>query len=131
MKNHESENFFLTGCAFSIIALQLLCLSSFHFSQSGQAFFPIQLFGHKTKAIFDLWSIQHFFSGIILGSLLISLHFIKKPNIVEVALIATLFAFGWEIVELGAVSGCFGHQVSKWFVDYGRIEGVIRITKTS
>ena len=76
----------------------------------------VEFFGHKTVAIFDLWSIAHFLTGC---SLAYPLKVIKKYiNISrrESILIVLLISSTWEIVELYLELGVIGgYQVEYWF----------------
>jgi len=73
-------------------------------------------FGHKTAAMFDLWSVQHFFSGIFLSPICC---FIMDPKNrspkLFVWLVAMIyFIFSWEIYELFAETNGFGPLITTW-----------------
>jgi len=74
-----------------------------------------RLFGHKSTAIFDLWSIQYFLSGIILTGLIYlpanEPTFIDKVNYF---LLICWLAYFWEFIELFMEAGYFGRQNAAW-----------------
>ncbi len=93
------------------------------------------LFGHKTVAFFDLWSIEHIVSGISFGSLAF-LHTRKKFSNVVAQFGATLehlaekqravltrfdvitvlfIAYFWETLEHYLETGLLGPKVVYWF----------------
>lgn len=75
--------------------------------------FPL-LFGERSNAIFDLWSLQHCMSGVILGALITTIKpSLKKRRIVFFAYILTV-AYLWELLELTMELGWFGHSIASW-----------------
>lgn len=68
------------------------------------------LFGDRSAAIFDLWSFQHFSSGVILGAILLS-YLKQKRELIPIVLAAALF---WEFVELTMEFGFFSQAVTVW-----------------
>lgn len=89
-------------------------------------FFFSLLFGLKTHAIFDVWSIEHLLSGVSIGSA------VKKSNQREIArivndeghthhswhfdLLGVLFlAYAWETLEHYLEVGLAGFVVEFWF----------------
>ena len=88
-------------------------------------FFSI-IFGLKTHAIFDVWSIEHLLSGVSIGSA------IRKQNHKEIArivsndehthhswhfdMLGVLFlAYAWETLEHYLEVGLAGQAVEWWF----------------
>jgi hypothetical protein len=86
----------------------------------------VLIFGLKTKAIFDVWSIEHLLAGISTGSA------VAKSNHKEIGrivgdenhthrsfhfnLVGVLCAaFAWEAVEHYLEVGLFGAGVQYWF----------------
>ena len=84
------------------------------------------IFGLKTQAIFDVWSIEHILSGISIGSA------VQKNNHAEIgkilntkdhdyhswhfALLGILFlAYAWETIEHYLEVGLLGDAVAYWF----------------
>ena len=59
----------------------------------------MELFGAKDVAFFDLWSLQHFFSGLLVGWLAMK-HNEKwyLPTRFDVALVL-LASYVWEVTE--------------------------------
>ncbi len=99
----------------TLLLLYLLCL---HFICS-QSFDAPVLFGDRTEAIFDLWSLQHFCSGVLIGSffLLRPLRPTEEwPVFFFRARISTLFvlAIVWETAEVMMEAGFFGSAISHW-----------------
>jgi len=64
------------------------------------------LFGDKQVATFDLWSIQHFLSGCIIGAL-----FRKYQRPIFIALV---IAYVWESSEWTGESGLLGDAIAYW-----------------
>jgi len=85
------------------------------------------LWGYKTEAMFDLWSIEHFINGIAAAgaaSLIIRTAFKKKGFSSETQKIISFFlvlaaAFLWECtehyLEAGILPGVIGDKVTHWF----------------
>jgi len=98
-----------------VLAVTVLFLALFilHLLVTGRSDLPI-LFGDKTEAIFDLWSIQHFCSGALIGALLIRVSRDAKADRRTFVLFMLAIAIGWETTELAMESGVFGHAVSQW-----------------
>lgn len=78
------------------------------------------LFGPKTVSLLDLWSLEHFLTGIsmaclcrsLLTSWLAQVPAFMKPRLI---LMATLnMAFGWEILEHYLETGLAGAGVAFW-----------------
>ncbi len=66
------------------------------------------LVGHKTSSFFDLWSIQHFLSGSVLGMMLTS----KNRPVYVWRLLA--IALTWECFEWSCEAGVFGQPIAHW-----------------
>lgn len=81
-----------------------------HILISKQYSLPL-LFGDRSEAIFDLWTFQHLFSGIIIGSML---KYVGKNDHWEFLLIALILALTWEATELAMELGVFGQAVAHW-----------------
>ncbi|MCX6785099.1 MAG: hypothetical protein NTV81_04200 [Candidatus Komeilibacteria bacterium] len=74
-----------------------------------------KFFGHKSEAMFDLWSVQHFLSGIIVVWLIFQkgpwTGFIDKFG----WLLAVCFiAYLWEFIEIFMEAGYFGKTIAIW-----------------
>ena len=81
----------------------------------------ILIWGVKTHSLFDVWSIEHFFSGMGLGATAM-LFTDKKIKVDDRYLIRTieilfvlLIAFSWEAVEHYLEVGLLGEAVKNWF----------------
>jgi hypothetical protein len=87
----------------------------------------MQIWGYKTSAMFDLWSLEHFINGIALAGLavLITGKIFKKEEInpaslkiINFILVLTI-ALLWECVEhyleAGILPGEIGERVTFWF----------------
>ncbi len=75
------------------------------------------LFGDRTEATFDLWSIQHFASDVIMGAIVVAYN--KRPlwrTVRSIDIIYRLFiiAIWWEFAELMMESGTFGPAIAHW-----------------
>ena len=68
-----------------------------------------RVFGHKTRSLFDLWSVQHFASGCVFGAFLCS-----RQSTVRWWRILFL-VFLWEAVEWSLEAGGLGSSVAHWF----------------
>jgi hypothetical protein len=76
----------------------------------------IELFGHKTVAIFDLWSLVHFLSGCGLAYPLGRLAKKFDLQVGSCILIALLVSATWEVIELYLELGLIGNAASAyWF----------------
>ena len=72
-----------------------------------------QLVGDRRTAIFDLWSLQHFCAGILLGALLTRTALASAPWR-SFLLFSVLLALFWEAAELAMEAGWFGAAISNW-----------------
>ena len=85
------------------------------------------LWGHKTIAMFDLWSIEHFINGIAIAgtAVLLTKVIFKKTEISKEAKMKVSFimvfalSLLWECVEhyieAGILPGAAGERVTYWF----------------
>lgn len=81
----------------------------------------MELWGYKTFALFDVWSIEHFFSGA--SASLPSLWLAKKcfpesypAHPIRLALlIITATGLAWEVLEHYLETGLMGEAVAYWF----------------
>lgn len=76
-------------------------------------------FGDKTLAIFDVWSLEHFISGICIGAL-IPLLYRPKNLLINIPLQHYILwvlciTFGWEVMEHYLETGLAGDAVAHWF----------------
>lgn len=78
--------------------------------------FPPELFGHKTKAMFDLWSFQHILAGIVFGRIVCLLVEDRKeyPRDRTVYLAMFFLTIFWEWTETLMETGSFGIGIFKW-----------------
>lgn len=75
-----------------------------------------ELFGHKSTAILDLWSITHFLSGA--GVVLLVRWIMRFPGASGQSplLICLMLSAGWEFVEIYMELGLIGGPaVARWF----------------
>jgi len=85
------------------------------------------IWGHKTEAMFDLWSLEHFANGICVAAyaVLITGIILKESElepaprkIINFIVVLTLSLF-WECVEhyieAGVLPGAAGARVTYWF----------------
>lgn len=87
-------------------------------------FFAI-LWGYKTTAIFDIWSIEHVLSGLSVGYAVGKNHHRQFAKILgedhsyhswHFNLVGVLFvAFAWEALEHYLETGIAGYRVEYWF----------------
>ena len=69
------------------------------------------IFGDKTTAIFDIWSVEHLFTGIILAWLISKISHTPKSNLPVLLLISCF----WECLEHYLETGLWGITVQHWF----------------
>jgi len=100
------------GLALATIIL-LTVLPVLHILISHRADLPM-LIGDKSEAMFDLWSFQHFCSGILIGSLLAYAGVASKATWQKFVLLMLVLALSWEATELAMESGLFGQAVVNW-----------------
>ena len=72
------------------------------------------LIGDRTESLLDLWSFQHLFVGILLGSILLRIKLFSLASWQELALTAFFLAICWEITELVMENGLFGMAIAHW-----------------
>ncbi len=80
------------------------------------------LWGNKSVAVFDFWSIEHFLAGMTLG---IAVQSIRKniykeshENLIACFMETSLLfavSFFWEVIEHYLELGAAGHAVQYWF----------------
>ncbi len=84
----------------------------------------MEIIGHKTQALLDLWSFCHFFTGIAIGNLTTRVFDdrVKDPsncpghkNVLFSLIAILILAYAWEFFELALESGYAGPSVSYWF----------------
>ncbi len=76
-------------------------------------FWP-EIFGHKTVALFDLWTITHFLSGF--GVIKAIEIFEKRGRVIaHPFLFCLLISALWEIAEIYMELGAAGAWVKHWF----------------
>ena len=71
------------------------------------------LVGDRREATFDLWSLQHFCAGILLGALLMRTA-LASPPWRSFLLFSVLLALCWEAAELAMEAGWLGAAISDW-----------------
>lgn len=71
----------------------------------------MQLWGEKTVATFDVWSIEHLVTGFCIGAVL----YLREPSPRHYYLYALMIAFMWETLEHYLEIGLFGARVEYWF----------------
>jgi hypothetical protein len=85
---------------------------------------PEWLWGHKTVALFDVWSIEHVLAGLSIGALVIKARAfvllggepMQRLVNVRVDLLGVLFlSYLWETVEHYLEEGLAGDAVAFWF----------------
>ncbi|MFC1644488.1 hypothetical protein ACFL08_00500 [Patescibacteria group bacterium] len=89
-----------------IVALEITSSTRFDFIP--------HLFGDQRSSLFDLWSIQHFLSGVLIGALLITPKYQATKNWQKMVPLTLFFAFGWEALELLIESGGISTFSSFW-----------------
>lgn len=100
-----------------VAGLLLTILTVLHLNASGQTSLP-DFVGDRSDAIFDLWSIQHFLSGILVGSILAYVRIDLSASWHGFALRMFIFAFIWEAAELTMEAGWLGTSVAAWKKGY-------------
>lgn len=79
----------------------------------------MEIFGLKTIALFDVWSIEHFASGIVIGNMIYTKKlksnipdtWLKRYNLYKILFII----FFWEVLEHYLEEGLLGERVMFWF----------------
>lgn len=99
------------GLAFATTLL-LIVLSVLHINATHRTDLPL-LLGDRVEAMFDLWSLQHFGSGVLIGSLLVY-GGVASKSWRNFALVVLLLALSWEAAELAMESGWFGQAIANW-----------------
>ena len=102
---------------FLITVVLFAVLVFLHLNVTQNFTWPI-LFGYRSEAVFDLWSIQHFVSGVFVGSVLIHLKLFSPKQLLKFVSIVFLVALLWELFELFGEIGLFGQAVSDWKLGY-------------
>ncbi len=84
------------------------------------------IWGLKTVAIFDVWTIEHFLSGISIGALAVRCNMKIFKNKLDLdsqdiktqyfdLIFVLLVAYSWETAEHYMENGLMGDVVSHWF----------------
>lgn len=87
----------------------------------------MEFIGHKSSAIFDLWSVAHFLLGMALGRL--PERIFSRYNLAPTTrsnamrtnasaqqyLLVLVFAASWEVVEFALEAGIAGPTIGFWF----------------
>jgi hypothetical protein len=97
----------------TIAVLSFFALAAAHLGVAHRSDLPAFV-GDRSEAIFDLWSLQHFCAGVLLGAILLRCKFLRLETWKELAVAAALFAFAWEAAELAMEAGLFGQVVASW-----------------
>lgn len=95
-----------------LAAVLFVSLAIANVTASGRADLPL-LFGDRRDAMFDLWSLQHFCGGVLIGSILMRTS-LASLGTVSFLLLSLLVALSWEAAELAMEAGWFGQAVSDW-----------------
>ena len=80
----------------------------------------MEFWGHKTDSFLDVWSIEHLFMGIGIGSICFGISKFmnrdKPEQVVQSAfLLAFCLSFFWEMIEHYLETGLAGNVVQQWF----------------
>ena len=107
----KASHTIIPNSALTLSVFLLLTLLPFlHILESQRTDLPL-LIGDRTEALFDLWSFQHFISGILIGAVLLHLWRVP-PSWRKFTLLVLLLALLWEATELAMEAGFFGQAVS-------------------
>lgn len=84
----------------------------------------MEIIGHKTQALLDLWSFCHFFTGVAVGNFTSKI-FVHSDTIATNKLkhffldfspmTILILAYSWEFFEFALESGYAGQSISYWF----------------
>jgi len=96
-----------------IVVLSFLAVAGAHLAVTRRFDLP-KFVGDRSEATFDLWSLQHFCAGILLGSILLRSKFLRLATMKELVIVALLIELGWEATELGMEAGLFGQAIANW-----------------
>lgn len=111
-RTRSSREVLWVGLVFATIALCTV-LPVLHIQLSHRADWP-RLVGDRTEAVFDLWSFQHFCSGILIGALLVYGRFLHHGEWRRFALLMMFCSLLWEATELSMEAGVFGQAIMLW-----------------
>ena len=78
----------------------------------------MEIWGWKTTALFDAWSIEHFLGGVTIGAIVIYLLDIKsdKSRKIMYPIIILSLAYVWEYIEYHLEIGSTGiDAITYWF----------------
>lgn len=90
--------------------LSLAIVVCLHLVVAQQFTLPLVV-GDRTEALFDLWSVQHFLSGVFIGTVLL---LPEKRSLKDLLTATLIVAFIWEAAELAMEYGIFGQVISSW-----------------
>lgn len=87
---------------------------------------PWRLFGERTYAAIDAWTLQHFLTGVVCGRPFMRVlewwndDFANelKHDISQLVAFILIFAFGWEGLEVLMDNGTFGADIAVWKVGF-------------
>jgi class 3 adenylate cyclase len=99
------------GASVALVTGLVLVLAALHVAAAGSAG-PPRLVGDRTVALLDLWSIQHFCAGVLVGALLC--RGAPQCNDMRFVLAILALALAWEAMELAMEAGWLGPAVSAW-----------------
>lgn len=76
----------------------------------------MELWGLKTVALFDVWSLEHFLAGITVGTMVLYFSRKKPHSPLKFLAAVLLVAYAWEFVEYNLEMGRSGIEaVTYWF----------------
>lgn len=76
----------------------------------------MEFFGLKTVAWFDVWSLEHFVTGIFFAFLLLKLYPHLKNDRLRFYIILLLISYSWELLEFCIEAGYTGiDSITYWF----------------
>ena len=74
-----------------------------------------ELFGHKSLALFDLWSVAHFLTGCGLVYVFRAIDRLRRASVEAQLVVVLLISCSWELVEMYLELGLGGAAVAAWF----------------
>ena len=74
-----------------------------------------ELFGHKSLALFDLWSVAHFLTGCGLVYVFHAIGRVRRTSVEAKLVLVLLISCTWELVEMYLELGLGGAAVAVWF----------------
>jgi hypothetical protein len=100
----------------AIVPMTVWCVAILHHRMTNHLWRTPELFGHKTVAMLDCWTLQHLCSGVIIGwiaGLRLDWRFPPTTRVEWLCRVLAI-AYLWEGHELAGEAGLWGHAAFVW-----------------